>query len=94
MTYDLREVLYNLHNGSSRKRAMQFPGLKEAYEEKSKEEGITDDALFEYMKGLVEAAQSTLSEVAPVEGEEPAADPAAEEAVAPEPEAAVEAAAE
>jgi len=72
----------------------QFPGLKEAYEEKSKEEGITDDALFEYMKGLVEAAQSTLSEVAPVEGEEPAADPAAEEAVAPEPEAAVEAAAE
>jgi len=40
----------------------QFSGLKEAYEEKSKEDGITDDSLFEYMKGLVEAAQADQSD--------------------------------
>jgi len=61
----------------------QFPSLKEAYEAKKAEEGITDEALFEFMKGEIEKLQAAGGEAAPAEAaaETPAADaaPAAEE---------------
>mmetsp|Transcript_21206 Transcript_21206/g.47094 ORF Transcript_21206/g.47094 Transcript_21206/m.47094 type:complete len:106 (-) Transcript_21206:89-406(-) len=49
-----------------------FADIKTSYEAKKKEEGITDEALFEYMKGIIEAKGGSM------DGEAPAAEAAAE----------------